>query len=201
MNLLREYRQFDRRCTRIEGIARHAVAYRFDDPLLFETYLSHAIVALHDAWAFRCRAIVLRSAAGGTCTVSGRMLPRTHARPLECLRGRWARRRMQRTWEPDWFVPANAIRAATILGVTNINQIVNGLGASTAAEEVRITRNVVAHSLPTTWRRLRQLQLNFGHTGRETPAGFAVLRYPAVGLRHIERWIAELRACIHVAVG
>ena len=201
MNLLREYRQFDRRCTRIEGIARHAVAYRFDDPLLFETYLSHAIVALHDAWAFRCRAIVLRSAVGGARTVSGRTLPRAHVRPLECLRCGWGRRRMPRTWEPDWYIPAVAIRAATILGIANVNQITNGLGASTVAEEVRITRNVVAHSLPATWRRLRQLQLDLGHTGRETPADFAVLRYPAVGLRHIERWIAELRACIRVAVG
>jgi hypothetical protein len=108
---------------------------------------------------------------------------------------------MSATWEPQWYIPAAAIRAAGLLGVANLVQITNGLGASTAAEEVRITRNVVAHSLPATWSRLHQLEQSLGHTGRESPSDFAVLRFQRIGARHIEKWIAELRACLRVAVG
>jgi hypothetical protein len=108
---------------------------------------------------------------------------------------------MSPTWEPDWYIPAVAIRAAGILAVANLNEIMNGLGASTAADEVRITRNVVAHSLPATWKRLRALEQNCGHTGREAPAEFVALRYRRIGARHIDKWIAELRICLRTAVG
>ena len=200
MNLLREYRQFDRRCAYIARIAQDGVAQRLANPVLFETYLSHAIIALHDAWAFRCRSIVLRSAIGGARTLSGRVLPRTHARPLEWLRNNWGRRPMPRNWEPDWYIPATAIRAASILGVANLNEITTGLGTSNAADEVRITRNVVAHSLPATWNRLRALEQNLGHSGGEAPADFVTLRYRRLGARHIDKWIAELRICLRTAV-
>jgi hypothetical protein len=180
-------------------IVNEGLAQRQVNLAIFETYLSHAIIALHDAWAFRCRAIVLRSAAGGSQTLSRGILPRTHRRPSEWLSGHWGYSPMPRTWEPRWHVPAEAIRAAHILGIANENQVTNGLGASTAAEELRITRNVIAHSLPATWARLRRLEQNLGHTGRETPADFAVLRYRNVGGRHIERWVAELRGCLRAA--
>ncbi len=201
MNLLRECRQFDRRCAYISTVAAIGVMEHLTNPMLFEAYLAHAIIALHDAWAFRCRAIVLRSALGGARTVSGRVLPRVHARPLEWLRNHWGRKAMSANWEPDWFIPATAIRAASILGVGNVNQITIGLGTLTSAEEVRITRNVVAHSLPATWKRLCNMERALGHTGRESPSEFAVSRYQRVGARYIEKWISELKICLHTAVG
>lgn len=199
MNLLREFQQFDRRCAHLATLANNALAQRNANRTLFETYLCYALIALHDAWAYRCRAIVLRSAIGGVRTISGIVLPPMHRRPMVWLRKHWGRKVMPPTWEPDWYIPATAIRAAQILGTANVNQITNGLGASIAAERVRITRNVVAHSLPATWKRLRTLQRMLGHTGEEPPSEFALLRDRNIGARHIDAWIADLRACIRVA--
>lgn len=107
---------------------------------------------------------------------------------------------MDRDWEPHWFVPADAIRAAQLLSVANLAQITNAFGACLAAEEVRITRNVVAHSLPATWFKLRRLQRQLGHRGDEDAAEFVMSRVGNLGPRHLHDWIADFKACLNAAI-
>lgn len=196
MHLLRDYNQFDRCCSRIERLVDSGLEARArsDGRVVFETYLNQAIITLHDAWAFRCRAVVLKSARGNIRTISGKTLSTASSHPLETVRNAWGKR------EPPWYVPRDAIRAAEKLKVANIVEIRNGLGACVAADDVRITRNVIAHSLPATWAALRKLQKNYGHHGNETAAEFAVCRTYDVGSRHIEEWIADLKACLRAAI-
>jgi hypothetical protein len=205
MHLHREYQQFERECRRIDVLIQRALAVRVDDPILFESIVSHAIIRLHDCWAVRCRAVILRSAIGGARTVTGNVLPAgsrltRRVPPLSCLRATWGRTVMGRTWEPDWHIPAVSIRAAQLLGLRNETEIRNGLGACLAADEVRIVRNVIAHSLPATWSRLRSLQRDLGNHALERPADFAVNRVGGVGPRHIDDWMGDLRSSLRAAI-
>ncbi len=121
--------------------------------------------------------------------------------PMDFLRERWAlNKKMSRSWEPDWFIPQNAIRAATLLQVGNELQIANGLGASTSPERLRITRNVIAHSLPNTWQRFRQLNNDLGINPIKFPSDLVLSYNPSTTNRYLEDWIVEIELSVAIAI-
>ncbi len=197
--------RFDRCATVIDSWVAKAVVEFVDDRSSFDGLMMSAIVKLHDSWAYACRQIVLSSASGDWITRKNLRLNRgsavpTREDPLTTLRASWTKtgKPMDPNWEPHWFVPDTAIRAATLLGARNLTEITNAFGAVQSAEPLRITRNVVAHSLPNTWQRFRTLQRGLPVQQSSSPTEFVFSR---VGNqpRLIEWWASELRAGLMAA--
>jgi hypothetical protein len=94
-------------------------------------------------------------------------------------------------------VPDNAIRAARLLGVTNLAEITVGLGAPLAHDELRATRNLLAHSLPNTWIRFRALQAMTPPTSSfQYPADYALQLEPQSMQSRIFYWMDDLEAAL-----
>jgi len=208
VHLLRFVLKYERGLARIDQIVRQGAVLRSDYPCQCAACLSHAIIALHDLWANACRSIVLTSAEGRCITRGGRRLDRPEMLdPRESaigyLRKHWTRagKLMPRTWEPEWYIPNVAIRAATLLNVGNLSEITDGLGATVSAEPLRVTRNVVAHSLPSTWLRLRRLQEQLGISELSRPEVFVLLRSEhGAGTQFLYLWSYDLKNALMAAI-
>lgn len=204
VTLARQCVRFQIACDALLRVIDRGLQFQRSEANICDTCIGHAVLRLHDAWALRCRAIVLLSARGGVVTRTGRMLPASAVlgrkfHPVTWLRRNWTSRQMDSQWEPDWHMPDQALRAARLLGVANLSTLMDGFGAATCLEDLRGTRNVIAHSLPATWVRLRTLERKLGLTGRETPAEFAISRSLGVGPRYVELWAGDLMASIRAA--
>jgi hypothetical protein len=169
--------------------------------------MEHVVIRLHDSFSTSLRSIVLLSARGKAVTRKGAIIPRSaaisgHSTAMDFLRHNWAHRRMGNAWEPDWFITGNTIRAAALLGVTNLTEITNGLGAGILHEHIRTTRNVIAHSVPNTWQRFRNLQLSEGLPTKtlSSPADFAASIDVPTGKRRIDLWFDEVEVMIWAAI-
>jgi hypothetical protein len=92
------------------------------------------------------------------------------------------------------------MRAARLLAVANETEIANGLGASLVPERLRVTRNVVAHSLPNTWQRLRDLHVDVGVSPLLRPADFVMSYGLRSGRRLIHDWLDEIEISIKAAI-
>lgn len=206
MSLMRHLLRFREDRRKLEVLIGRAIALRATEPHVFRAIIENVIVTLHDCWSCRCRDIVLASAVGKYVTKNGRQLSRVAAlagygKPIEFLRHRWAHNKvMDRTWEPDWFIPQNAIRAAKLLGVANEAELTNGFGASTAPQQLRLTRNLIAHSLPNTWQRFRDLSASLGVAPLRVPAELAVSFDTGKGMRFVHVWLDELEVSLDLAI-
>ncbi len=205
MSLARETVRFGATCVVFRrGLAR-ATKWLPKCPLLFEALVSSVIVRLYDAWAVRCRALVLQSARGGVLTANGRRVCRSSrlgrgGSPLAVLRQRWSRNRsMSHGWEPNWHVPDDAIRAASILQVDNEAEITAGLGADVVSADLRILRNVIAHSLPATWAKYRQLERRCRTPRCRGPAYFGMAWNIELQNRPLEHWMSQLALALAAA--
>lgn len=201
-SVLKEVIGFDRSLTRLAHLIRIAARPRTVDRTR-EALAEYALLRLHDVWAFRCRQIVLRSAVGGFVTRGGHTISRaanlpSGTAPLDWLRRSWANQKtMKLSWEPDWFLPDNCIRAARLLGTANLASISGGIGASQAAIEVRTIRNLIAHSLPNTWTRYRGLTMPLH--GVVCPNQVILAVDVITGKNQFSRWASDFRASLVAA--
>jgi hypothetical protein len=176
------------------------------DMALRKALLGFAIVRLHDEWSAKCREIILQSASGAAYTRKGVLLGRSSRllgeSPMPHLRRKWSVKgsTMKSTWEPKWYTPSEASRAASLLGLSNEATVTAALGAGTIPDDLRITRNVVVHTLPNTWNQYRSLVRRYGHPSSTTPADFVTLRNTATGLLLFDEWIDSLYLNIIAAV-
>lgn len=166
--------------------------------------LNSVIIEAQDGWSWGCRQLVLHSATGKAMSRKGRRILRPTIStgglsPINYLRRNWAAKKMGSSWEPDWFLPANAIRAATILGVPNLAEITAGLGAAIVHEHLRTVRNVVAHSVPNTWTKYQKLESTVFGRNSLAPPEFVIAINPSSGRRHIFEWLEELEICLQWA--
>ncbi len=197
---LREHRsKYDRLLTR-------ALELRGAEKATSDALIERVVIGLHDSFALAARNIVLDSAAGKTVTRTGRQLTKTvaltgFAGPLEFLRHRWAHnKKMPNSWEPDWFMPDNSIRAATLLQVANEIEITNGLGALINIDRLRATRNVIVHCLPNTWQRFRELNDQLGFHPMRFPPDLVMSYDPNTKNRYIDDWMSEIEDSIVIAI-
>ena len=154
------------------------------DPKEREILCSFIIIKLHDQWNFRSRQIVLENYG------------KSETNMIEFLRSNWSRKRMGAGWEPDWHIPANAIRAASLLGVARLADIQNALGSVTKIDEVRWTRNAIVHNIPTSFQKYRTIvRNNYGQVGI-APHDILFLRNSASGKTIYEDWCNELTQAI-----
>jgi len=206
MQLYRHVQRFDRCVDRVNDSISHGLAQILTHPEAFESCVNGAIIRLHDVWAFTCREIIISSARGNCLARAQQLLPRSPQlsrgmAPVDFLRTKWTTRRtMPNRWEPHWFIPNDAIRAATILGVANEIQVTAGLGAVNFADHLRITRNVLAHSLPATWKAFRTLQLDLRMPVSDSPAEFFVSPSQNGSSRIMHDWTADLRLALMATI-
>jgi hypothetical protein len=204
--LLRQLRRFDDTCSVLRAVVRAATPPANGRADLAGAAVEWAIIRLQDAWAVRCRAIVLASAEGLHQTRSRASLPRSpvlaHSQdPLDFLQRNWTpKKTLGRSWEPKWYAPAEAIRAASLLKIANEAEVTNGLGAATAPEHVRVVRNVLSHSLPNTWARFRQLERALGVTVPGSPVSLATAIEPTASVPYVEFWMLEFRDSLYAAL-
>lgn len=202
-SLLSEYFAFDRELSRITQRLGQGYSSLAPHDEKLAVIVEHAVMKLQDVWSCRVRRVILYSAAGGCRTASGRKLPRAKNLPwarsaMDRVREIWTSRTMDRIWEPKWYDPSQAIRVATLLDIANKLDVAAGLGASTAAENLRIVRNVIVHSVPDPWRKFRRLANATGT--RLTPVQFVSTIDPITGLSMITDWIEDLRRCMRATV-
>ena len=196
---------FEASTERVRRLVASALDERASDPEKYRVYLEHGVTLLHDAWAVGCRRLIWSSAVGGFATCAGAVLPRATKLPRrqgvgKYLRQKWTPgKKMQDNWEPDWHIPAQAIRAAKLLEIPNIAEVETALGACIHADHLRLARNVIAHSIPQTWAKLREYQRQAGLTGHPTVADTISTRHPPDGNIIIHTWSEDLKECLRAA--
>lgn len=206
MNLHHVLRRFESCCTEVESLLNEAIAVQNTNQRAFLTYSAQAVIKLHDFWSTHCRQLVLYSCRGGT-TLTGTVLSRSPvlrscADPVEWLRRNWTRqgKRMGSSWEPDWHVPDQCLRAAELLKIANYSTVFNALSAVLVADQLRVTRNALVHSLPVTYSRLRAMEVALGFTGKIPPIKLIYYRIGGSGPMLVDVWISELQLSIAAAI-
>lgn len=127
-----------------------------------------AVVALHDAWNRFCRSLVLRSSFHKFETRAGRILRpgigRSQAESLRYLGANLSAISSKSFGEPNWFIPAATIDAASVLGVPNRSTIAAAVGVSSLSSTVSPTAGVAANSSPP--REVQSVRNYIAHRGK-----------------------------------
>jgi len=206
MNLYHILRRFNSCTSEVANILPLAISVKNSDYRIFNACSAYAIIRLHDLWASHCRQLVIYSCNAGFMTLSGIRLPRaaslsTKSNPVEWLRHNWSStRKMDRSWEPDWHIPDQCLRAAKLLRIGNYNTVFNALSAITIIDQIRLTRNAIVHSHRFTYSRFRTLSSFLGLPRNISPVEIIYNRKNGTGPLLFDYWISELRLCLAAAV-
>jgi hypothetical protein len=206
MNLYHIVRRFVTCADEVARLLPFAASAETDNYAVFHACSIYAIIKLHDLWASHCRQLVICSTDARFTTLSGGHLPRAASlppkvRPIEWLRHNWTvGKRMKPSWEPDWHVPGQCLRAAQLLRIGNYVTIFNALSATTVTEQIRCTRNAVVHSLPATYAKVRLLSASLGLPRNVNPVRIIYSRVNGTGPLLFDHWISELRLCLEAAI-
>ena len=150
-----------------------------------------ALIQIQIEWEHFVRNLILDSAtglfsnAGGLLTSRRFSLIRSRENAAHVLIGTFRNRQ----FEPDWYLPNQAIDAALRLDVSNSAQISAELGLTPwPIEELRHVRNFIAHQS-------KRSALSVRRTGIVPAAGTidvfdAAVQYGAGGVKRFDGWIA-----------
>jgi len=205
VTLYRVKSRFDSCCLKVDGLIKSGITYSISDKIAFETHVLYAVIKLHDYWCSSCRQLLVLSCAGGNSTASGVVLPRAAnlppgEEPVTWLRRNWTAKKMSNSWEPDWHIPFQCMRAAKLLGVANYTTVIDALGALTLIDHLRIIRNTIVHSLPVTYLPYRKLLSSGGHYKNTDIVNYVLGRDVGTSQFVIHTWIDELQLCLAAAV-
>ena len=194
--------RFEEACSAIDRRLAFALQLRSLNADIAKAIVAFCVIKLHDQWNARCRELVLRSAIGNCVTLTGIVIPKSAiSSPMQMLRNKWSNNRtMDFSWEPDWHVPNNTERAAKLLGITNYPTVVNAITAITLIEDLRWTRNSIAHELPRTYKMFRQCQQMRFSPPNYCPSDYAIQRIPGASHLVIDSWMDELKLALKAAV-
>jgi len=195
--------RFEKICFAIDKRIEYALKIYSSNDVISKSIISFCVIKLHDQWNARCRELILKSAMGNYKTLSGRILPRSATiNPLQQLRKTWSTRKsMEVSWEPDWHVPNVSVRAAQLLRIANYNEVSNAISALTIIDDLRWTRNAIAHELPLTYQMFHNNQSARFGPPRYSPSDYAIQRIPRTpNIIIIDNWITELKLALRAAV-
>jgi hypothetical protein len=153
-----------------------------------ELLLSYMIIKLHDQWNYRSRQIVLKS------------FGHSEGRMMEYLRNNWGIRPRDNSWEPDWHIPNNTIRAATLLNIPDLAQVQDALGAVIYIDDIRWTRNAIVHNIPASFAKYRNMTLSKYHLLNAMPFLLPMERNPITGNSIYEDWCDDLKNALRYAL-
>jgi hypothetical protein len=194
--------RFEQSCNKLEQYITYALGLYATNAEVARLIISFCIIRLHDQWNARCRELILKSALGNCKTLSGQLLRRTvRIDPLQQLRKTWSSRKgMPHTWEPYWHMPAVTIRAAKLLNLSNYDTIRNAIAAITLIEELRWTRNAIAHELPRTYYSFRLYQSRKFNPPIYCPADYVIQRIAGTPDLIIDTWMNEIKTALKAAI-
>lgn len=179
--------RFETQLAKLDSVFAEAVT--LSNPVKKEILLSYIIIKLHDQWNFRSRQIILRSYG------------KSESRMSEHIRNNWSPRKvMDFGWEPDWHIPANAIRAGRLLNIPDLNQVQGAFGAVTRIDDIRWTRNSIVHNLPTSFTKYKVMTLNKYHLSNTSPYLLPLEINSTTGNTIYQDWCDELKFAIRCAL-
>ena len=164
--------------------------------------LSHAdlnnvertIIQLQIEWEHFVRAVILDSATGKYRAASGpvrsklpeKILSREHASHV------LIKQYKKRPYEPDWYLPTDAIQAAGKLALTNEAQITTELGVSPwELDDLRYLRNFISHRSGRSAKSIRDAGC-VPKADRIVPWKVC-FEYQAGGVRRFEAWAGFMK--------
>lgn len=160
--------------------------------------VERAIMQLQIEWEHFVRAVILDSAVGRHSTRSGLVRSRL---PYHVRNRRHASRILieqypRRRHEPDWYLPRDAIQAASLLSLTNENQISTELGVTPwELDDLRHLRNFIAHRSDRAAISVRAAS-NVTNNDRIEPSRIC-FEYTPGGLRRYEKWTNFMKGVAH----
>jgi len=153
-----------------------------------EILLSFVVVKLHDQWNFRSRQIVLES------------FGRSEEAMTETIRRNWGITVRDKGFEPDWHIPSNTIKAACLLKVPDLTQIQDAIGSVIYIDDIRWTRNAIAHNIPTSFTKYRQMTLSKYQIQDVMPYRLPLETNAETGNSIYEDWCNELGNALRFAL-
>ncbi len=124
-----------------------------------EYIIERAVMQLQTEWNLFVRGLILDSATGKYENQTGQIasmltkkkISRKHVKHMLIAQYK------KRATEPDWHLPQEAIRAASLLQLSNLSDISNCLGVSPwPLDDLRYVRNYIAHQSAETIQQLRR---------------------------------------------
>lgn len=184
-------RHYWRLRSRLDAITEHLRPHENGISSAAELYrVERAVMQLQIEWEHFVRAIILDSAVGRHSTRSGVVYSKL---PVRVHNRRHASRLLvaqypKRKHEPDWYLPQDAIKAASLLSLTNEGQIAAELGVTPwELEDLRHLRNFIAHQSDRAALNVRTAS-KMKRTGRIIPS-LICYEYTAGGVRRYENWV------------
>ncbi len=149
-----------------------------------------ALIQIQIEWEHFVRDLVLDSATGQFVNGSGPVISRSYPdlRSREASAHKLVALFPHRRFEPDWYLPAEAINAAIRLDVSNVPQIAAELGVTPwPIDELRHLRNFISH-------RSKRSALSVRGTGivglsREIDVLAVACQYGPSGAKRYIEWI------------
>tara|TARA_R100000935_G_scaffold1193_1_gene3834 strand:+ start:2502 stop:3107 length:606 start_codon:yes stop_codon:yes gene_type:complete len=151
--------------------------------------LERALMQMQVEWELFVRGLILDSATGNFSNIGGPVVSshtiQLSSREQAChyLITQYPRTNK----EPNWYVPTEAIRAASLLGVSNIDNISAQLGVSPwQIDSLRQLRNFIGHRSKASALKVRELGL-VGRTDKIDAIGVA-FSFNEHGTRNYSAW-------------
>lgn len=189
MNLARRLPRFYRRLDQLSDIISKAELSANRTDLQFYA-AGRALIQLQVEWEHFVRNLILDSATGKFTNGSGQItsLAFPNLASREAAAYKLIETYPNRQYEPDWYLPAQAIDASQRLGVSNFAQIAAELGITPwPIEELRHVRNFISHQS-------KRSALSVRQTGIVSPSSnidvlHAATEYSASGMKRYIEWI------------
>lgn len=189
MELHRRFSRFDSRLDNLGKVFRdNDRGAQLTTPEIY--LIEHSIVQLQIEWELYVRDLILDSATGKFLDSSGQpvfsRLARIRNREVagHFLVSQYPRR----NYEPDWYLPSEAIDAAIRLDLSNMNNISVHLGITPwKLDDLRFLRNFVSHRSKRSARTLRSSG-NVTANNKVVPWKLAY-SYSNTGSKKYEDWI------------
>ena len=153
----------------------------------------HITFQLQNVWEMYVRNFILLSATGHAIDSTGRVPASApySFRSREAVRALLLKRARDR-FEPKWYRPADAIKAAGRLQIYNLTNVTAAIGSTPwPLEDLRLTRNFFAHRSRSSALELRAL--NWFSPGDIISVETTLMPFGIGGVRRFDGWCASMK--------
>lgn len=153
----------------------------------------HMTFQLQNVWEMYVRNFILLSATG-RATDSGGPVPASVPRRYRTREGvsHYLLQQTNTRFEPKWYRPADAIRAANQLNIANAANVAAAIGSTPwPLENLRLTRNFFAHRSRSSASELRAL--NWFGPGVAIEVESTLFPFDVGGVRRFDFWCANMK--------
>jgi len=159
-------------------------------------------IRLYDSWNRFCRELILQSASELPTTAAGVIVPQapTISRRADVLPTLLSKLKRKPSYgEPRWADASECLTAAKLLSLSNYSTVSAAIGATPSpAEDIRKTRNFIAHRNVKTGIELRAVISSYGVGTIHVEQ---LLRHTVhSGITVLGKWVEELRLLAEAAV-